>query len=251
MNEAQLYHYLLIGWFLLAPLTAGLLLFVSAPYGRHARGGWGPMVGARAGWLLMEAPASLVMLLCFAVGEHRGAGACALLALWQLHYVHRAFIFPFRLRQGRPMPLSVALMGLGFNLTNGYLNGRWLFTLGPELPAAWLLEPRFLAGAALFLLGLAVNLHADTVLLGLRKPGETGYKVPRGGLYRFISCPNYFGEIVEWLGWALASWSPAGLAFALWTAANLAPRALAHHRFYRERMPDYPPERRALIPFVC
>lgn len=250
MSEADFYKYILYGFFLLAPLTAGALLFVSAPYGRHARGGWGPMVSPRLGWILMEAPSPLGMLLCFFLGAHRGAGAIALLLLWQLHYIHRAFIFPFRLRNGRPMPLSVALMGLSFNLANSYLNGRWLFTLGPELGAGWLLDPRFLLGAALFLAGFAVNLHADTVLLGLRRPGETGYKVPRGGLYRFISCPNYFGEIVEWCGFALASWSPAGLAFALWTAANLGPRARSHHQFYRDRVPGYPTERRALLPFL-
>ena len=34
------------------------------------------------------------------------------------------------------------------------------------------------------------------------------------------------------------------------SAANLVPRALATHRWYRERFPDYPQDRKALIPFV-
>ncbi len=34
------------------------------------------------------------------------------------------------------------------------------------------------------------------------------------------------------------------------TAATLVPRALAHHEWYRERFADYPPERRALVPFL-
>ncbi|HEX6242129.1 MAG TPA: 3-oxo-5-alpha-steroid 4-dehydrogenase, partial [Polyangiales bacterium] len=94
------------------------------------------------------------------------------------------------------------------------------------------------------------NRQSDRILLGLRAPGETGYKIPRGGLYSFISCPNYFGELVEWCGWALLTWSLPGLFFALFTAANLVPRALAHHRDYRRRFPDYPSERRAVLPFV-
>ncbi len=53
--------------------------------------------------------------------------------------------------------------------------------------------------------GYAINHHADSVLLSLRKPGETGYKIPYGGLYKYISCPNYFGEMVEWFGFALAA----------------------------------------------
>ena len=98
--------------------------------------------------------------------------------------------------------------------------------------------------------GFAINQHADWVLMNLRKPGETGYKIPHGGLYRCITCPNYFGEILEWTGFAIASWSLPGVAFALYTFANLAPRAVSHHAWYREKFPDYPKERKALLPFV-
>jgi len=84
----------------------------------------------------------------------------------------------------------------------------------------------------------------------LRAPGERGYKIPHGGLYRFVSAPNYFGELVEWSGFALAAWSPAALVFVVWTAANLAPRAWANHRWYRRTFADYPTGRRALVPFL-
>ena len=114
----------------------------------------------------------------------------------------------------------------------------------------WLSDPRFLAGAALFVAGLATHAWADEALRRLRRPGEGNYRVPQGGLFRWVSCPNYLGEIVQWSGWALLTWSPPGLAFAVWTAANLAPRARAHHRWYRDRFPDYPPGRRALLPGV-
>ena len=107
-----------------------------------------------------------------------------------------------------------------------------------------------MAGAALFLVGFGINLWADNTLRGLRHPGETGYKIPYGGLYRYISCPNYFGEIIEWIGWALATWSLPGLAFAVWTIANLAPRAWSHHQWYIKRFSEYPRERKALIPGV-
>jgi hypothetical protein len=58
------------------------------------------------------------------------------------------------------------------------------------------------------------------------------------------------GEIIEWCGWALATWTFAGAAFAFFTIANLLPRALSHHRWYREKFPDYPRERKAIIPGV-
>jgi protein-S-isoprenylcysteine O-methyltransferase Ste14 len=178
----------------------------------------------------------------------------AFLVLWQAHYLYRSFVFPFRRRGGKQeMPLSVALMAVVFNFANAYLNARWLYTLGPERPLSWLADPRFVLGVGLFALGYFVNHQSDQILFALRTPGGPGgdgYKIPYGGLYRFVSCPNYFGELVEWTGWALLTFSPAGLAFAAASAANLVPRARAHHRWYREKFPDYPPERRAIVPMV-
>jgi len=46
------------------------------------------------------------------------------------------------------------------------------------------------------------------------------------------------------------TWSMPAVAFAVWTLVNLMPRALHHHQWYRETFSDYPPDRKALIPFV-
>ena len=209
-------------------------------------------MGNRMAWIVMEAPAPLVFALLFVLGKHRDTmTAWAFLLMWEAHYIHRSFIYPFRLRSaGKRMPVAVASMALLFNTGNGYLNGRYLFTLSGGYPDAWLTDARFLAGLSLFLAGYVINRYADRTLRGLRQPGESGYASPWGGLYRWISCPNYFGEIIEWFGWALATWSLPGLAFAVWVVANLVPRARAHHHWYRERFPEYPPERRALLPGV-
>ncbi|MBE0697758.1 MAG: DUF1295 domain-containing protein, partial [Anaerolineaceae bacterium] len=129
-----------------------------------------------------------------------------------------------------------------------YINGRYLFTLSGGYPASWISDPRFIVGAGLFIAGMFTNRWADTILRGLRKPGEGGYRIPRGGLFELVSCPNYLGEIIEWIGWAVATWSLAGLAFAIWTFANLAPRAYVHHAWYHKNFPSYPSRRKALIP---
>lgn len=243
-TELQWFHTAMGVWVLVAVVVVALLTRMTAPYGRHTRSGWGPTVSSTLGWVLMEAPSPLVMLAWFAVGDRQAWGW---LMLWWLHYGYRAFVYPFLRRGGqRPMPLSVVAMGATFNVVNATLQGRWLFTLGPEVAPGW----HTLLGGGLFLAGWMTHVNADAVLRALRKPGDTSYRVPQGGLYRWVSCPNYLGELVQWSGWALATWSLPGLVFALWTAANLAPRALSNHRWYLATFPDYPRERRALIPGI-
>ena len=250
MIGRSFYDVLLVAFAASALVVFPVLFFVSAPYGRHDGRRVGPKVSSRLGWILMEAPAALLMPALFLLSDRTSSGVTLVfLALWELHYVNRAFIYPLRTR-GKPMPLLVAGGGALFNVINGTLNAGWIFFYSPPYELGWLTDPRFVVGTALFLAGFAVNQQSDAILRGLRKPGETGYKIPRGGLYRWVSSPNYLGEIVEWTGWAVATWSPAGAVFALWSFANLAPRARSHHRWYRRTFPDYPKERKALIPYL-
>ena len=252
MDESTFYHWLAIAWMALAAVTFVALFFVTAPYGRFTRGRWGPRMSARWGWVLMESPSLIAFLVIYALSSRRSNPVTLVfLALWILHYLHRAFIYPFRLRGSRPsITASVIAMGVGFNLGNAYLNARYLFALGPEAQTSWLRDPRFIVGVLLFCFGYVLNQHSDRVLIGLRRNGATDYRIPYGGGFRFVSCPNYLGEMVEWGGWALACWNPGALAFFVWTVANLAPRAVRTHLWYRDRFPDYPSRRKAILPFI-
>ncbi len=237
--------------FLLAPITALVLCFVSAPYGRFVRDGWGPRVPGRLGWIVMETPAVVVFagLFWVAGGWSRPAGM-VLGALWLIHYIHRAWIFPFRLPSTRPMPVLVAGIAFAYQCLNATTQGFQVGALG-DYGADWLTDPRFVGGVCLMVGGLIINIHSDNVLMSLRRPGETGYKIPQAGLYRYVTSANYFGEVVIWTGWAVGTWSWAGLAFAVYTLANLGPRSAESHRWYREKFGDaYPPDRKRMIPFV-
>jgi steroid 5-alpha reductase family enzyme len=252
MTPDRLYLYALIA---LAVSGAGAfvaLFWIPAPYGRHERAGFGPTLPSRVAWVLQELPAPLVFAIVFFRGEHATRLVpLLLLGLWQLHYVQRTFVYPFLMRAGgKRVPVTTVALAILFNLLNGACNAYAISHGALRHSEAWLADPRFWVGAALFGLGWLVNLRSDAILRGLRRPGETGYRIPHGGLYRFVSCPNYLGEIVEWIGWAIATWTYAGFVFAFFTFANLFPRALSHHRWYRERFPDYPPERKAIIPFL-
>lgn len=251
MTELQLHGWAVGIEFVLAAVTLLLLLFVAAPYGRYERAGWGPTMPAALGWMVMELPAVALFVAFYFTGDHRfEVVPLVLLGLWQLHYLNRTFIFPLRMRaRGRKMPILIALLAVAFNTLNAYVNARWVGHLG-SYGTEWIADPRFVLGATVFLAGWLGNMHSDAILRNLRKHGETRYEIPRGGLYRWVSTPNYMCEIVEWSGWAIATWSIAGLAFAVYTAANLVPRALSHHAWYRERFGEYPPDRKALVPYV-
>lgn len=250
MDPDRLYFYGLIVLALSALAAFVALLFVPAPYGRHARAGFGPALPTRAAWWIQELPAPIVFAVVFFSGEHATRiGPLLLLGLWQLHYIQRSVLYPLWMRVGaKGTPLLTVLLAFAFNCLNGSLNAYAISHGALRHTEAWLGDPRFSIGVALFLLGWAMNLRSDAILRRLRQPGESGYKIPRGGFYRFVSCPNYLGEIIEWCGFALAAWTWAAGLFALFTIANLLPRALAHHRWYRETFPDYPPERRAILP---
>lgn len=240
-----------MGWIALAVLLLPIQLFVTVPYGRHRRAGWGAAIPDRLGWFLMEAVSLAVFAGLFLSGPApKSTPAWIFFALWTAHYVNRSLIYPLRVRtRGKSIPLAIVASAVSFNLVNAGLNG---FYLGwNAYPASWLGDPRFGAGLALFLAGAALNLWADNRLIALRAGGGAPeYSVPRGGAFGLVSCPNHLGEIVEWSGFALMCWNGPALSFAVWTAANLIPRALSHHRWYRSRFADYPSGRRAVIPFV-
>jgi 3-oxo-5-alpha-steroid 4-dehydrogenase 1 len=112
-----------------------------------------------------------------------------------------------------------------------------------------MLNWNFITGVCLFIIGAVINIKSDNILLSLRSTsGE--YKIPNGFMYKYISFPNYFGEILEWVAFALMTWSLAGLSFMIWSMANLIPRAIAGHRWYKKTFDNYPSNRKAIIPFI-
>lgn len=229
---------------LFAAAVFPILFFITAPYGRHERPGFGPTMPAKAAWLLMEAVSFFLFAALWLLNPQWGTPVVTLLGVaWLLHYGQRTFVFSLLMRdENKRKPLMTVVMAILFNVLNAAGNGVALSNRPIDLP--------FVLGLTLFLGGMAVNLHADHVLRTLRKPGETGYRIPNGGLYAWVSSPNYLGEILEWLGFAIAAQTLAGWAFAAFTIANLAPRALSNHRWYLQKFPDYPAQRRALLPFL-
>ena len=148
------------------------------------------------------------------------------------------------------MPLIIVLSGMFFNSINTFLIANYLAKNPENYQAEWFGTWQFITGLSLFIIGFAINQYSDYLLIKLRKPGETTYKIPTGFLFKFISCPNLFGEIIEWFGFALLTWCLPSLSFLMWTIANLVPRALAHHKWYLNHFENYPKDRKAIFPFI-
>jgi 3-oxo-5-alpha-steroid 4-dehydrogenase 1 len=252
ITEKAIYNDLIVGWIVLSVAIFVSLFFIVAPYGRHVRARWGRTVQSSLGWIIMESTSPLVFAICFMLGTNRNTWPeIIFLLLWEAHYIHRAYIYPLHIRGGeKPMPLAVISMGFLFNAVNSYLNGRFIFSFSDGYANSWLLDPRFIIGVIIYVSGFVINRNSDIILRNLREPGKPEYQMTDKGLFRWISCPNYLGEIMIWSGWAIATWSLAGLSFALWTAANLVPRARANHRWYKQHFADYPAQKRALVPKV-
>lgn len=252
MITLENFNFIVIAWMAMAVVLIPIMLFVTAPYGRHTTTSWGPMIKNNLGWFIMEVP-SLLIFSWFIIEGKAYTDIVILIAsiLWISHYFHRSIIFPLRLKtKGKKMPVLIMSFAVMFNAVNAGLNGYWFAYLSPGYDKSWLTDPRFIIGIFLFVLGFIINQYHDRILLKLRKGSRNGYKIPYGGLFKYISCPNFFGEIIEWTGFVLVAWNLPALSFLVWTVSNLIPRAISHHKWYKSHFDDYPKERKAIIPGI-
>ncbi|MDW5289640.1 DUF1295 domain-containing protein [Formosa sp. PL04] len=245
----ELFNKICVIWAIIGIATFILLQFVTAPYGRHLKKGWGPEISNKLGWILMELP-SFAIILYFYLNYNQSFYAQFLSLLWLFHYFNRTFIFPFRIRtKYKKMPLTIVISAIFFNVINAGLNGYFLAHFENYSTLAfqsWM----FYLGLTFFVFGFISNQISDHILINLRTPNEVGYKIPHGYLFKYISCPNHLSEIVQWTGFAIMAWNLPATCFLIWTIANLLPRALKHHSWYRENFNNYPKNRKAIIPKI-
>jgi 3-oxo-5-alpha-steroid 4-dehydrogenase 1 len=247
-------HIITYVWLTIAVIVHATMFFITAPFGRHTSEKWGISINNKMAWFIMELPSLSIMTGFLIWGSNSlNSYVWILFALWIFHYLNRTFIYPLRIRHTpKKMPLAIVANAILFNIINAGLNGYYLAELAPseDYNLAWLSHPAFIAGAFLFAGGMFINWKADDILIHLRKPGETNYKIPRGFLFEYISSPNLFGEFIEWSGFALMAWNLPALTFMVWTYANLVPRAKNHHDWYLRNFPDYPKERKSFFPYL-
>lgn len=255
MMYIDAFNMFLIAMAVTAVIVFIALQYVEAGYGMMYTKKWGTTVNNRIGWVLMEAPVFVVMTILWWYSSRRTETApLVMFLLFQLHYFQRSFIFPLLIRTKGRMPLSIIVMGVIFNVLNAFMQGGWIFYISAanRYPASWLLSPQFIIGILIFFAGMGINIHSDAVIRDLRQPGDTRHYLPRKGMFRYVTSANYLGEFIEWTGFAILTWSWAGAVFALWTFANLAPRAAKiYKRYSREFGAEFVNANlKRIIPFV-
>lgn len=246
------YRIALIVMAALAVIVYVALQYFKAGYGYLRTPDWGPSIPNRPAWFLMECPVFIVMVaLLVKYYENTNIVTIIMATLFLIHYFQRSFIFPLLIKGNSRMPIVIILMGATFNVINGILIGLWLFKYS-NYTIDWLTTPQFIAGTVIFILGMVINLNSDYIIRHLRKPGDTKHYIPKGGMFKYVSSANYFGEITEWLGFAILTWSLPGALFCLWTFANLAPRANSlYHKYEEEFGEEFTKlHRKRVIPFI-
>ena len=241
------YNFLFL-WIFIGLCTFLYLIFSKtiAPYGRHSNSEWGITIDNKWGWFWMELPALVVMPMIVLISPaEKNEIIILILSLWILHYFYRTILFPIKLKtKGKKMPLVIVISAIIFNLFNGFFVG---YEIGNISQLDFGINT--LIGLIIFFTGMYINRSSDNKLISLRKQNKE-YQIPQGGMFDYISCPNHFGEIVEWIGFAIIVCNLGTLSFALWTAFNLIPRALNHHNWYINYFKEYPDKRKAVIPYI-
>lgn len=260
---------------------------IVAPFGRHVQDGkrwFGPQFDAKLSWFLFECPnliwtwycycylrdsnimsVSAAAMVSFDNNQLQISTNAMLLALFALHYINRAIIYPLRMNSNsHRVPLLVTVSACIVTILNGYIQSFYLVRVHKfdplTLPVKSWVNLQCWLGILVFVVGMAINIQSDEVLRNLRRQRNSDgqnnnpktYYIPRHPLFTYISCPNFCGEMIEWFGFAIASqFSLPAMAFLIYTSSNLIPRGIAHHEWYKQKFEDYPPERKwAVIPLL-
>ncbi|MDL2227352.1 3-oxo-5-alpha-steroid 4-dehydrogenase [Bacteroidales bacterium OttesenSCG-928-K03] len=227
----------------LAVIVFIALNFIEVGYGITLSKKWGAAINNKVGWLFMEVPVFILMtVLCFSSARILNFSVATslvpliLFLFFQIHYIRRSLIFPFLLKGKSKIPVIVVVMGILFNACNAFMQGGWIFYMSPVemYSPSWLLTPQFIIGTIIYFGGMAINIQSDKIIQDLRKPGDTKHYLPTKGLFKHVTGAHYFGEVIEWIGFAILTWSISGAVFALWTFANLVPRANAVYHKYQK-----------------
>ena len=96
------------------------------------------------------------------------------------------------------------------------------------------------------------QLEAHRIFARLKIANPTKHSVPYGGLFSLVSCPHYTMEVVLYTVLLLIlgiSHSSMLLVWS-WVVINQCIAGLMSHSWYQTKFKEYPPTRKAIIPYL-
>ena len=227
----------------------------------------GFLVSSALAWFIYESPNLIIgFYFLFFKSFPMTIPNLAIFSLFLIHYIHRDLIYPLKLiGNSRKYPLELASTAVFFCTFNGYYQS-YSNTHLCSYEDDWIYTWNFSFGIILFALGMFINIRSDNILLKIKKrklealkkenkdiqieASKKIYGIPNEFLFQYVASPNYFGECLEWLGYAIAGWSLNGLVFFLSTFSILLSRAILNKQWYRNNFTEYPKDRKAMVPFI-
>ncbi|ORY77740.1 synaptic glyco protein SC2 [Protomyces lactucae-debilis] len=210
----------------------------------------GPQISWRTVFVCEYAgPLLIHPLIFFGLYDKHSSAQYITLAMVMLHFLKREYETMFVHRfSAETMPF----FNLFKNCAHYWIIGGALlawFTYGPAYAVETWQFPKI--AVFTFVMGEMCNLKTHKILRDLRRPGSTERRIPYGLGFDWVSCPNYFFEILCWVGISATTGSHAAWAFTIVSAAQMWQWSLKKHQRYLKEFPkDYPKDRKILIPFV-
>ncbi|KAI8975069.1 3-oxo-5-alpha-steroid 4-dehydrogenase-domain-containing protein [Mycotypha africana] len=194
------------------------------------------------GMLVIYVP-SLILTTLLLFKTDNGSRMSLITALNVLHYLKRVteVIFVHRY-SGQSKLIDNILISISYMVFAFFLS---FFSAQVPHPNAFLT----VVGVALFFIGEGTNCYHHLILSNLRKDGSKEYKIPQEGLFKYIWCPHYTGEIVAFIAMAFLSQHFLVLILQICSAGYLAIRAYNTRSWYKSKFTDIP-HRACLIPFI-
>jgi hypothetical protein len=240
------YNNLLLIEYVFGTIFFIILFKFQAPYGKFFNEKYGPSINGKLAWFIFES----VPLFSFNYFYDYSKQNIKLIfaIMFNLHYINRGLIYPIRMKRMKPNALISGLTAVMYNILNGYLNATQFMNYQYNLYT-------LLIGILVFSIGMYLNIQADNHLIELKERcRKNEYKLPVEGLFKYVTCGNYFAEIIEWFGWVIATnFAPGSIGFLYFTCCNLIPRAIKTHEWYKSKKwnrRNYPKDRNILIPYL-
>ena len=238
--------------FLLSLVSLILQCWKPMPYGKLSDGDGSWMVPVRPAWIAAHLiPGFILFTITYFTGAHFDSPLnIVLYCIFVIHYLARGIISPLASKYSeRRITIWVPIIVLITNAFYHYINAEFIGSV--NYCRGYYYDPRFIFGAILLVIGFFINCAADIQLMLLRKSrNDRDYLIPKGVLFHLITCPNYFGEGLLWLGWAVMTWSLAGIVWWMFISSLLVSRARHSHWWYKNNFKNYPSHRKALLPFI-